>query len=265
MDPQSFAPPTLARHDRSRERVLEERLAIARDDPHAHPVFERGKRLNIALAATAFDRLELRDDRVFSFWRTLGPATASRGFVAGMELAGGCVVPAIGGGLCLLSNGLFRLALRANFAIVERHGHSLEAVAPREGALVGADATVAFAHIDLRFRPTQGSYVLRASVVGDALVLALESDRPLPFEVTLDNERVELSRDDQGLVRESIVRKTVRGRGASQSATEVVAHDFKRVLDERELSRSCLTCNETDCHAREERLALVSDRPREGG
>ena len=262
IEPREFSAPTLATRGAARVVVLEERLSVSRKDPHAHPVFERGKRRNLALAATAFHGLELRDDRVFSFWRTLGPATASRGFVAGMELAGGCVVPAIGGGLCLLSNGRFRLALRADFAIVERYGHSLEAVPPEEGALVGADATVAYAHIDLRFRPKRGSFTLRAQLIGDELALALEGDRPLPYEVSLDNDRVALREDPSGLVRESVVCRTVTDPRDPRRGREVVAHDFKRVLVEDERSRSCLTCGETECHAREERLALLGpERP----
>ncbi len=259
--PTLFAEPTLARTHAAPCTSIEERVALDRSDPHAEPAFERGKRHNVRLAASAFDGVALEPGRVFSFWRTLGPALASRGFVAGMELRGGCILPSIGGGLCLLSNALFRLALRADFVIVERHGHSLEAVPLAEGELWGADATVAFAHIDLRFAPREGSWVLRANVTDTHLALTLESDCVPSHAVELCNESLSIERDASGTIRTgALVRRRTDRRGAVH--TELVARDRKRVLAAHELGRNCITCNETSCHAREEQLALLSSSQR---
>src|ERR1700743_3485817 len=85
------------------------RVPIARSG--AHPTLEAGKRHNVKLAATAFHGVVIAPDRPLSFWRTLGPATAARGFTWGMELRAGCAVPSIGGGLCLVSNALFAMAV----------------------------------------------------------------------------------------------------------------------------------------------------------
>ena len=79
-----------------------------------HPVFEAGKRHNVALAALAFNGLRLAADRPFSFWRTLGRVTEARGYRHGMELSGGCIVPSIGGGLCLLARVFFQAAVGAS-------------------------------------------------------------------------------------------------------------------------------------------------------
>src|SRR4051812_13627990 len=91
--------------------VHEQRVALRRSDDGAHPVFEDGKRVNVTLAAPALDGVLLAPGATFSFWRAVGPPRASLGFRHGMELRGGCVVPALGGGLCLLSNALFRAAV----------------------------------------------------------------------------------------------------------------------------------------------------------
>lgn len=258
VDPSRFAPAVMAAGCTEPRVRFEERVALDRDDPHKQPVFERGKRHNVRLAASAFDGLSLEAGRVFSFWRTLGPALESRGFVAGMELRGGCILPSIGGGLCLLSNALFRLALRADFVIVERHGHTLEAVPLSEGELWAADATVAFAHIDLRFVPRMGRWTLRASVTDTHLVLALEGDAEPTHDVELFNERVRVDHRDDGDVRVgALVRRRTLRANADERETELIAEDRKRVLTDRELGRNCMTCNETSCHAREEQLALI--------
>lgn len=63
-------------------------------------------------------------------------------------LQSGCVVPAVGGGLCQLSNALYELALKSDCKILERHSHSI-----RLPEMPVHDATVAWNYIDLRFRP----------------------------------------------------------------------------------------------------------------
>lgn len=245
-DPAAFPPPAHAPPGcRFDALVVEERVSLHRTDAAAEPLFEEGKRVNLALAAPAFDGLYLAPDRPLSFWRALGRATEARGYRHGMELRGGCIVPAVGGGLCLLSNALFALAARAGFRIIERHGHSLEAVPPVEGALWGIDATVFWPYVDLRFAPAS-PVVLSVRVDEDALVVrAVAAAAPTgAHELVSLGERVE-SRPS-GPVR---INRVGRRRAGSSDGYEVIAHNRRRILDTSEQRRSCLTCNETDCHS----------------
>ncbi len=117
--PEFAAPARVAPHGPIALRVV---VPIARAG--ADPRLEAGKRRNVELAATAFHGVATSAARPLSFWRTLGPATAARGFAWGMELRSGCAVPAIGGGLCLLSNALFAaatLAVVENAVVVDDH------------------------------------------------------------------------------------------------------------------------------------------------
>jgi hypothetical protein len=127
---------------------------------------EQGKLENLRVAARLLDGCEFAADQLFSFWSQLGPPLRVRGFVVGRELREGCVVPGIGGGLCLLSNGLFAAAKRAGFEILERHAHSRRP--PGSRAELGEDATVAWNYVDLRLR----------------------SDRPWRLEVELGAEQL---------------------------------------------------------------------------
>ena len=136
------------------------------DDPYGHLVaqsvtglwtdpalseqaMQLGKVQNLRRAAAALDGLELPAGAVFSFWRQVGRATSARGFVRGRMLREGCLVPAIGGGLCQLSNALYDVALAAGCRIVERHAHSRRV--PGSAAAEDRDATVAWNYVDLRF------------------------------------------------------------------------------------------------------------------
>jgi vancomycin resistance protein VanW len=235
--------------------VYHQRVAIGRTDAHADPLLEAGKRRNVALAAPHFNGLYLAPDRPLSFWRALGRVTRARGFTWGMELRGGCVVPAIGGGICLLSNALFELAARGGLQIVERHGHSIEAVPPAPGALAGLDATVAWPHVDLVVAPKSGVARLGMQVDGEELVVSLHaSEAPrIRYELAAIDERVVLEAGER-IRRGRIERRGFdAGSGAPQGG-EVIAEHRKRILHDHELGRTCLTCDETACADRPDAL-----------
>ncbi|MFK9780915.1 VanW family protein, partial [Escherichia coli] len=84
------------------------------------------------------------------------------------EVRQGCIVPALGGGICQLSNALYDLALKANFEIVERHPHTR--TVPNSDVPSGRDATVAWNHIDLRFR-SQVAYRIEAHLTSGELIV----------------------------------------------------------------------------------------------
>ena len=109
-----------------------------------------GKVQNLRAALRHLDGAFVPQNQLFSFWKQIGRATKRRGFEQGRLLREGCVIPAIGGGLCQLSNALYDLALRCGMQIVERHAHSQ--IVAGSVAQNGRDATVAWNYIDLRFR-----------------------------------------------------------------------------------------------------------------
>jgi vancomycin resistance protein VanW len=204
----------------------------------AHPALEAGKRHNVRLAATAFHGVVITAERPLSFWRTLGPATAARGFSWGMELRSGCAIPAIGGGLCLVSNALFTLAVEQGWQILERHGHSMALADP-----AALDATVAFPHVDLRIAPRTGTAILDVTVRGDVLVVAARHDAP--------RLRVELDREQRAAGHDHDTRDTRIWRRVWHDHELVeealIVDDHQRIPSEL---RTCLDCGEHACRAR---------------
>lgn len=209
----------------------------------AHPELERGKRHNVGLACTAINGLALAPDRPFSFWRSVGPVNQQRGFIAGMELQAGCAVPTIGGGICLLSNGLYQLAAELGWPILERHGHTA-AVA----AVDALDATVAFPHVDLRFAPT-APVVLSAEVRGDVLVLAAWAAIAATTTVTIERQVTTLgpapsSATTRPAPQHHVVISRVIHDGGN-SRREQLSAQTRRQLDATQ--PTCLSCDETEC------------------
>ncbi len=223
---------------------------IDRTDPDAHPLLEEGKRINLALAAPHFDGLLLTPEHPLSFWRALGRVTAAAGYRHGMELRGGCIVPALGGGLCLLSNALFVMAATLGWTILERHGHSREAIPPDPDALWGLDATVAWPYVDLRVAPRAGRAKLGARVADGHLHLTVHTDQPSEDRFTLHavDERI-LVRGDVRIRQNRILRRRSDASGA-QVEEEIIARNRKELLHREVRRRNCLTCNVTSCHAR---------------
>ena len=130
--------------------------------------FEMGKVENLRQAAARLHGLVVDVGGMFSFWRQVGRASRQRGFRVGRMLQQGCVVPAVGGGLCQLTNALYEAALRSGCEIVERHGHSV-----RMPNAPVHDATVAWNYVDLRFRARQAMR-LAVRVEDGALSVAVQ-------------------------------------------------------------------------------------------
>jgi vancomycin resistance protein VanW len=62
------------------------------------------KIINLKIAAKRLNGLIVHLGETFSYWRLIGKPTRRKGYVEGMTLFYGKVVPGIGGGLCQLSN-----------------------------------------------------------------------------------------------------------------------------------------------------------------
>jgi hypothetical protein len=119
------------------------------DETLAERALQMGKVQNLRQACRALDGLFIPAGSVFSFWRCVGPPLRARGYVPGRMLQQGCMMAAVGGGLCQLSNALYDAALQSGCRIVERHAHSR--IVPGSAAALDRDATVAWNYVDLRF------------------------------------------------------------------------------------------------------------------
>jgi len=158
---------------------VESRSRLWVDTDERERMLEAGKVENLRLACASLDGAVVDDDGVFSFWAQIGRASRKRGFVVGRMLQQGCVIPAVGGGLCQLSNALYWLALKNGCEIVERHAHSV-----RMPGAPAQDATVAWNYVDLRFRVKQRTRIA-ARLSDDELIIAFETETPVVSTVRM--------------------------------------------------------------------------------
>jgi hypothetical protein len=155
--------------------VLAENRSALWSAAASEAALERNKVENLRRAARSLNGIVVPAGAVFSFWRQFGRLTRRRGYVEGRQLQEGCLTPAVGGGICQLTNALYEAALDAGFAIVERHAHTR--VVPGSAAERDRDATVAWNYLDLRFRVDR-SVRLEVRLDADSLVVRFRSAAP---------------------------------------------------------------------------------------
>lgn len=165
--------------------IAEARIPLWTTESMVERSLQLGKVQNLRIAVRALDGIVVPAGEIFSFWRQLGRATHRRGYVSGRELREGCLIPAIGGGLCQLSNALYDAALQSGCEIVERHAHSR--IVPGSAAEAGRDATVAWNYVDLRFRP-QPDIRMRVQLSAEQLSVRFLAAQPFAHGGTISTD-----------------------------------------------------------------------------
>lgn len=237
--PERYPEPARIGSDRTPHAVAE--VTIPRRASSFGARLEHGRWHNLGLAATALDGVAITPQHPFSFWRTVGRLTEARGFTEGAHFEGGCIVPAVGGGICSLSDALFDLALRSGSTILERHGHTL-AVDRGPGAPKRrrVDATVKWPYVDLRFAPVQGVQRLSTRMSADGLTVSLHAAAPLEAALVQVSEPRFTEEDGQRYVHTTIAQRTTHASGLV-----TIGRDRKKLIVSP--TRNCHTCQEHGC------------------
>ena len=135
---------------------------------------------NIGVGSKIFNGVVLKPGQEFSFNQLLGPVDASGGYLPELVIKSGKLMPEYGGGLCQVSTTVFRAAVAAGLAILERHPHSLPV---RYYNPQGFDATIYPDISDFKFKNDTPTYILIQSNISGSKIY---------FEIygTSDNRKV---------------------------------------------------------------------------
>lgn len=124
------------------------------------------KIVNLKIAVKKLNCILIRPGEIFSYWKSIGKPTKTKGYLDGMVLENGAFHPGTGGGLCQLSNLIFWMTLHTPLTVIERHRHEFD-VFPDSNRTqpFGSGATCFYPHIDLMIRnDTQDIFQLFVSV-----------------------------------------------------------------------------------------------------
>ena len=146
---------------------------------------------NMQLAASKIDGLIIQPQQIFGFWSRVPRPIIKNGFRSGPMLVRGKLTNDVGGGLCQISTTLFNSLLWANFEILERYNHSIDAHGEKRFFTLGQDATVAFGYKDLIARNiSQTALLLRLQVFPEKaeVTASIWGTSYIPFDVKVDSK-----------------------------------------------------------------------------
>ena len=173
---------------------------------------QKNKVNNLKLAAGRIDGLVLNPGETFSFWRSVGKPTKTKGYLEGMVLNNGTFAPGVGGGLCQLSNLIYWMILHTPLTVVERWRHTYD-VFPDSNRTqpFGSGATVVYNYIDLQIRnDTKYRYQLAVNVGKSDLEGELRCEKPCPYEFEVyEKEHIITQEWWGGYMRHNIIRRRV--------------------------------------------------------
>ncbi len=158
---------------------------------------------NMQLAASRIDGLIIQPQQIFGFWNRVPRPIIKNGFRSGPMLVRGKLTNDVGGGLCQISTTLFNALLWANFEILERYNHSIDAHGDKRFFKLGQDATVAYGYKDLVVRNvSQTPLLLRLQVFPEKaeVTASVWGTEAMLFEVKVESKVLqELTLSDGGM------------------------------------------------------------------
>lgn len=136
---------------------------------------------NFKIAKERIEKILVRPNEIFSFWRIVGNPSEKNNFKKGRNIVNGQVSEEVGGGLCQISTLLYVTALKANLEIVDRYNHSVDIYAEEDRFTpLGSDATVVYGYKDLRIKNNKSFPICFSfKIIGNTITCAVESEKQI--------------------------------------------------------------------------------------
>lgn len=199
---------------------------------------QENKAVNINLACKEISGIVIHPGEVFSFWRTVGKPTKSKGYRDGRVIIRNKLIPGLGGGLCNLGNTIHRMILLSPLKVTEIHHHS-DALAPDEGKRVpfSAGTSISYNYIDFRFKNvTDQNFQLLLWCENEKLYGELRSETEIPYDYRLIEEDHHFHKEGEKYYRVSkIYREVLRKSTEDIVAKELVWDNHSEVMYDYEL------------------------------
>jgi vancomycin resistance protein YoaR len=132
---------------------------------------------NIKVATRSLNKTFVDVFGEFSFNKTVGPRTESRGYKNSKIIVGGQFVEGVGGGVCQVSTTLYNALILSGLNVTEFHPHSL----PVSYVSPSFDAMVSFGFADLKFvNDTHNPIIIYAFATDEYVKIQIYGE-PLEF------------------------------------------------------------------------------------
>ena len=199
---------------------------------------QENKVTNIRLACAQVNGIVVHPGETFSFWHTVGKATAKKGYKEGLVIGSGSLKSGIGGGMCQMANMIHWLILNSPMTVTELHHHS-DALFPDERRRVpfGTGTSVCYNNIDYRFRnDTDQDVQILVWVDENELCGELRSEREFPYRYKIVEENHHFRKEGDDYYRISQVYRLVIDRSTGEKVRkELILDNHSRVMYDHSL------------------------------
>ena len=172
---------------------------------------QRNKVRNLELASERIDGIIVKPGEEFSFWKLVGNATKSRGYLEGLVISNGQMKTGYGGGLCQLANLIHWMVLHTPLEVTELHHHS-DALFPdyKRKVPFGTGTSISYNALDYRFKNTSNKDIqIRVWVDNLMLYGELRSEEELKEKYEIEEEDSHFAKEDGIFYRNSRVYKLI--------------------------------------------------------
>ena len=196
---------------------------------------QKNKVTNLKLACAKIDGIVLQPGEEFSFWNTVGDATAKKGYLEGLVISNSQAKKGVGGGLCQMANLIHYLVLHSPLEVTELHHHT-DALFPDSKRRVpfGTGTSISYKKLDYRFKNTSAYPVQLRTWVdeNDMLFGELRSTVPLDKKYRLVEEDSHFAKDENGVFyRNSRVYRIVIDKATKKElAKELILKNHSKVM-----------------------------------
>ena len=117
---------------------------------------ESDRQNNISVACSTLNGTKIKDGDTFSFTKTVGKTSTSKGYEKADVFVDGEVEHALGGGICQVSTTLYNaVSSVSKLKVIERHSHSNDVPYIKKGK----DAAVSYGSYDFKFVNNTGNTI----------------------------------------------------------------------------------------------------------
>lgn len=117
---------------------------------------QENKAVNLALASPKINKILIRPQEVFSFWKLVGDTNRQQGYQEGLTISNGRTTQGVGGGMCQMTNCIHWLILHSSMEISEHHHHDGYDLFPDFNRQIpfGTGTSIVYNYLDYRFKNT---------------------------------------------------------------------------------------------------------------
>lgn len=198
------------------------KIALVNENSGFPIEYQINKVHNVKLASRNVNRVIIKPNEVFSFWKLVRGADKYEKYKDGLSLIDGEIVGSYGGGLCQLSNMLFLMFLNTPLTIMERHSHRVQKIQQKD-SLLGIDSSVAEGWLDLKVRnDTQITFQIDIDFDEDYMYGKIYSDTENRFHYEIYNMDVDYIKTGEKILEKAKVYKRTTNKVNREAQVELL-------------------------------------------